>query len=441
VAPGAAGAQPRPNILVIVTDDQRAEGTLVVMPQTQEFFGVGGTRFVNAFATTPLCCPSRASIFTGRYAHNTGVWDNGPLDGFDQTTLFPRVLRRAGYETAVVGKFFNTWPIRRAPPYFDRWALLDVLRPYDNPLFNVNGNVGRRTGYSTDLMARYATQFLRDFERRADDAPWFLYVAPYAPHAPWTPARRHRHAVYPRWRPSPAVGERNRLDKPPYVRARNFTREDANGVRRRQLRTLMAVDDLVGRIVRTLAELGETRRTLAIFTSDNGYLWGDHRFGGERGRAGEKRVPYTASVQVPLLLRWAGRVARGQRDSRLAANIDIAPTVLAAARVRPEWTLDGRSLLAPARRTRLLLEFSGQDGVPTWASLRTRRYQYVEYYASDGRRTFREYYDLVRDPWQLRNLLHDGRPANDPPLASVRHLLQRARRCAGHRPAVAIPCP
>ena len=442
VVPATAGAQPRPNILVIITDDQPAVGTLPVMPRTLAFFGEGGTRFVNAFGTTPLCSPGRVSILTGRYAHNTGVFGNGSTArSLDRSTLFPGLLRRADYETGFVGKFFNAWSIATPPPHFDRWAMLDIRRPYRSATFNLNGSVRRERGHSTDVMARHAVSFLRRFDRHADRAPWLLYVAPAAPHAPWQSPRRHRSAPVPAWDPSPAVGELDRSDKPPYVRAQNFAPRDAAEVRRRQLRTLMAVDDLIGRIARTLEELGETRRTLAIFTSDNGFLWGDHRFGGEFGRAGNKRVPYTASVKVPLLLRWPGRVAAGRVDSRLAATIDIAPTILAAARIRPGWTTDGRSLLSRQRRSRILLEFRRDSGVPTWASLRTRRYQYVEYYAANGNRTFGEYYDLVRDPWQLRNLLRDGTAANDPPLRAVRGMLQRLRRCSGHRPAIATPCP
>jgi arylsulfatase A-like enzyme len=443
VTPTVVGAQQRPNILLVVTDDQAAQGTLLVMPETGAFFGAGGTTFLNAFGTTPLCCPGRASLLSGRYAHNTGVMGNGASvrSFLNRGTVVPRLLRRAGYETGFVGKFFNNWSLGTPPPHFDFWATLDTRRPYRNVAFDVNGRIRRPTGYSTDLMARYAVEFLRRAERRADRAPWFLYVAPAAPHAPWQAPARYRGAEIPAWEPSPAVGERNRSDKPPYVRAQHYTERDAAIVRRHQLRTLMAVDDMVAQIARTLSTLGETRRTLAIFTSDNGFLWGDHRLGGEFGRAGNKRVPYTASVRIPLLLRWPGRVAAGRVDSRLVANVDIAPTILAAARLRPTWSIDGHSLLSRHRRNRILLEFWRESRVPTWASVRTRRYQYVEYYGVNGGRTFSEYYDLVRDPWQLRNLLRDGTAANDPSLTAVRRTLQRLRRCSGHGPAVVRPCP
>ena len=439
----AAAQQARPNILIIVTDDQRAANTMGVMPQTLRYFRGGGRQFTNAFATTPLCCPSRATSLTGRYAHNTGVRQNRP-DGLDRSTLFPRLLRRAGYRTAMAGKFLNRF--RGRPPYFERSArLLRLLQgAYVDPLFMVDGDIRRQTGYSTTLIGQYARRFLRSFEGD-DAAPWFLYLAPVAPHHPWTPAPRYTRSPLPRWSGNPAVFERDRSDKPPYVRTLHFTRADAQIVRAGQLRTLMSVDEMVGRLVATLEDLGEKRDTLAIFTSDNGYLWADHAFGGDFGTAGEKRVPYTASVQVPFFLRWPGRVPRRSRDDRLVGNVDIAPTVLSAARIAPDPAkppLDGRSLLAPGRRGRMLLEYWKERGqpIPTWASLRTRRYQYIEYYTSDGRRSFREYYNLVRDRWQLRNLLGDARAANDPNVRRLQARLARDRRCAG-RGASPRPCP
>jgi arylsulfatase A-like enzyme len=240
------------------------------------------------------------------------------------------------------------------------------------------------------------------------------------------------------WSGNPSIFEGDRSDKPPFVASSDHTFAKARIVRAGQLRTLMSVDDMVAGVFRTLGRLGERRNTLAIYTSDNGFLWADH------GLAG-KRFPYTASVQVPFLVRWPGHVAAGATSGRLTGIVDIAPTVLAAAGVARDPTrppLDGRSLLAPDRRNRLLLEYWRERGhePPTWASLRTKRYQYVEYYGRSGRRTFREYYKLVRDPWQLRNLLHDGNPRNNPNLRSLRDRLARDRRCAG-RGALARPCP
>jgi arylsulfatase A-like enzyme len=424
-----------PNILIIVTDDQRATGTLSVMPNTRRYFQRQGTEYTNAFAATPLCCPSRATLLTGRYAHNTGVRGNRDARRLDRRTLFPRLLRAAGYQTAMAGKFLNRW--RGRPPHFDLWARLVENLDYHDPTFNVNGRTGRVDGYTTDLIGGYASRFLRRFERQ-DDSPWFLYVATTAPHAPWTPAARHRGAPVGSWSGNPSVFEADRSDKPGFVAGSHNTLGRAATVRAGQLRSLMSVDDMVARLLGTLGRLGERRNTLAFYTSDNGYLWADHGLDG-------KRFPYTASVRVPFLIRWPGHVAAGARKGRLTGIVDVAPTALAAAGVahdpaRPP--LDGRSLLAPEKRNRLLLEYwrEAEHQPPTWASLRTKRFQYVEYYDPRGRRTFREYYDLRRDPWQLRNLLHDGDPANNPNVRSLQARLARDRRCAGTG-AVARPCP
>ena len=253
------------------------------------------------------------------------------------------------------------------------------------------------------------------------------------------------------------LGHRSRAGAgtPPYSRKtaptsprtsgeQHYALAEAQRVRTGQLRALMSVDEMVGRIFRKLEELGEKRETLAIFTSDNGFLWADHGIGGEASTAGQKRVPYSASVRVPFFLRWPGRVGAGGTDRRLVGNVDIAPTVLSAAGIAPDPAkppLDGRSLLDSGRRGRMLLEYWKEPGrpIPTWASLRTRRFQYVEYYR-DGRRVFREYYNLLRDPWQLRNLLADGVPSNDPRIGDLQAKLKQDRTCFG-RQGSASPCP
>ncbi len=388
-----------PNVLIFVTDDQRATETMWVMPKTRRYFQAGGVRYPNAFAVTPLCCPSRATILTGRYAHNTGVRSNGPKGprALDRTTLFSRLLQDAGYRTAMVGKFLNSWPLGTRPPHFDRWATGG--RPHIDPMFNVNGDVRRVDGYTTSAVRRFATRFLGDFEAN-DAAPWMLYVAPHSPHFPWVAAARDRSRSVGGWSGNPAVRESDRSDKPPYVRSRSFSLAAGRTVRKGQLRMLMSVDDMVGRVFKALGRLGETRRTLAIFTSDNGYTWTEHGLGNDGHTAGQKRTPYTPSIQIPFFLRWPGHVAAGSRAGRITGTVDIAPTVLDAAGVAPDPTkppLDGRSLVSGERRTRIVLEYWSESWVPTWASLRTRRYQYVEYYKR-GRRIFREYYNLDARP-------------------------------------------
>jgi arylsulfatase A-like enzyme len=427
----------RPNVLIIVTDDQRASGTLAVMPHTRRWFQQGGVTFPHAFATTPLCCPSRASIFTGRYAHNHGIHvrvlpttrTTSPEWGSQRSTI-QSYLHEAGYRTAIFGKYLNGWPFSIDPPHFDEWAVIRVPQgiSYYGGTVNVDGRVRPMREYNTSFIRDRALSFLR--RTTATDQPWFMYVAVKAPHSPFTVEPRYRGAPVPPPRKNPAVNETNLSDKPPFVREERTPFRRTDHTRIRQLRTLMSVDGMVGDLFRELDRLGEVDDTMAILTSDNGVSWGEHQLGG-------KLLPYTESIAVPLLLRWPGHVRAGSVDKRIAANIDIAPTILAASGIRPAsevLPMDGRSLLSPSSRRQLLLEYWGpnfQSHVPTWASIRTPRFQYVEYYDRTRQVTFREYYDLRRDRWQLLNLLHDGDASAHPDVRRLSRRLAIARRCAG----------
>lgn len=422
--------EPRPNILVIVTDDQRV-GSLAVMPHTDRLFRRGGTSFVNAFATTPQCCPSRASILTGMYAHNHGVATNSDAAELDEGATIQRRLGDAGYVTAIVGKYLN-YPgshLDRAnaaidPRFFSRWATF--LGGYFDPLMNIDGRLQTVRGYSTGIVADRGVRLLRSFERR-DGRPWLLYLAPYAPHPPARPEPAYEDAAVPEHDGNPATAERALDDKPGYVRSAAVGRRAIAAERARQLRTLMSVDDLVAEVFAALDDLGETRRTLAVFVSDNGFLWGEH---GMRA----KSSPYDRSVRIPLMLRWPGRVAAGALDRRLAANIDVAPTVLDAAGIAPgtDAAVDGRSLLQPRRRSALALEHSGVHGkIPPWAALRTQRFLYVEYYGRRGRIQTREYYDVESDPWLLDNLLAPPVRPGGPDVDALERALASLRRCRG----------
>jgi arylsulfatase A-like enzyme len=419
LALGAKGARASPNILVIVTDDQRA-GTLGVMPVTHRLFVRHGRAF-RSFVTTPLCCPSRASIFTGLFAHNHGIRTNGTAN-LPQGVTMQRYLHDAGYRTALVGKYLNSWPPEDAPPYFDKWAMGGA---YLDPTFNLNGSMVTRSGYVTTLERRYCLRFLRAFEA-TDDAPWFLYVAPRAPHAPAIPEPKYAEASVPRWHPSPSVFEANRSDKPPWVRTKDASLTAVRDFRTRQLRTLMSVDDLVARLVDELQSLREQRRTIAIFLSDNGFLWGEHGLT-------NKSAAYTEAVSVPMALRWPGHVEPGTTDGRNATNVDVAPTMLAAAGLTPSSPMDGRSLLDSWSRPVVFTEhWDLLEGIPRWKAVRTSRAQYVESYSDDFTRiVFREYYRLTRDPWELRNLLHDGIRANNPDVSGLHDLIEQYRSCSG----------
>jgi arylsulfatase A-like enzyme len=426
---GAAPAAPReaerpPNILLVITDDQRATASMQALPTVRRLFVRGGRTYTNAFATTPLCCPSRASIVSGRYAHNHGVHTNDDGMDLDPDATVQRHLQDAGYRTAVVGKYLNRWDPEVDPAHFDEFAVW-LRGIYRHSSWNVNGTVRRPEGYTTGLMTGFAERFLRRFEQD-DDAPWYLWLGPNAPHSPYSAEHRYKGAKTKGWDGNPATRDRDVSDEPSFIERSQNSIAHARKVRRKQLRTLYSVDDQVAEVYDLLRELDEEEDTLAIFMSDNGFLWGEHGIVG-------KRYAYTQSIQIPLMIRWRGHVEPGSVDDRLAANLDLAPTLLDAAGVAVPRGFDGSSLFGDATRDRLLIEQWGDEEtyVPTMAALRTDTYQYVEYFGRQGRVVAREYYDLVADPWQRLNLLGDADRANDPDTGALARELRRARRCSG----------
>jgi arylsulfatase A-like enzyme len=434
-AQGASSDTP-PNILFIVTDDQRAEGTLGPMPRTRHWFREQGIRFPNGFVTTPLCCPSRATILTGQYAHNHGVHTNLDATDLDQGDTVQRYLHDAGYRTGIAGKFLNGWPLESDPAHFDRWTIFKG--GYKKKLYNVDGQLKKITQYSTTYVAGRAATYLSAFEAR-DDRPWMLYVAPAAPHLPAYPQAKYEETDVGSWNGNPAVKEADRSDKPPSVKESDVSLSMGRDLRKRQLRSLLSVDDLVDGLMRQLGRLEERSRTLAVFMSDNGFFWGEHGLLG-------KRYPYEQSIRVPFFLRWPQQLSPGTTDGRLVANVDLVPTILHATGVPPDpqTPLDGRSLLLPGARDQLFLEHTVEEGkdVPSWGAILGPDIQYVEYYGATGEVVFREYYDLVADPWQLENLLGDGDPANDPPASELDQLsedVERGADCVGTEGPGACP--
>jgi arylsulfatase A-like enzyme len=426
--PGGPGrGSGRPNVLVVVTDDARAE-TLQAMPRTRRWLADGGVTFPQGFATTPSCCPSRASILSGRYVHNHGVLRQQLGERLDQETTVARHLKDAGYRTAMAGKFLNRWPLRRPPPSFDHHA--QANGGYYDQLWQVDGALRRVPTYSTTYIGDRALDWLEEFEGD-DPRPWFLYLAPFAPHDPRVPEPRYAHATFPALDRVGAAGTPEVADAPAYLRRRPpADPTEVAALRTSQLRTLLSVDDLVDRVLRRLQDTGELENTLVFYLSDNGYAWGEHRHVG-------KFVPYTESIRVPFLVRWPGRLPAGTVDDRLVATVDIAPTVLDAAGIAPDpdRPMDGRSLLDPRPRERLLAEYwrdrANAPGIRDWAALRGPDWQYIENYDQPGGAgTFREFYDLTSDPGMERNLLADDDPGNDPP-AGLAAELAAARSCVG----------
>jgi len=417
----------RPNVVVINTDDMRAD-MATALPKIRQWLADGGTTFRNGYVSTPSCCPSRASLMSGRYVHNNGQYQQQTL-GFDLNLTIQRYLHDAGYLTGHAGKFLHWLDLSVEAPNFDRWTYFKG--GYENVYMNFDGTVRRSQGYSTTIVFDRAIEYVNDFEGRDDARPFYLYLAPIAPHDPSIAEPKYASATVPAHQPDPSYMEADRTDKPSFVRNQNPTVAAVLATRTAMIRTLYTVDDQVDRLMRHLQATGELANTLVIFTSDNGYLLGEHK-------ATSKFLPYRKAVEVPFLVRWPGRVPAGAVDDRLVTHVDIAPTILAATGVsQAHATLDGRNILAGTARQRALTEYwndpNNNPNIPTWASIRTAAYQYTEYYnsATPATVTFREYYNLQADPYQLVNLLADGVPANDPDTVPLSQTLQAARQCAG----------
>lgn len=433
-----------PNVIVVMTDDQALD-TMWAMPRTRRLIGDAGTTYENFFVSFPLCCPSRATFLTGQYAHNHGVRNNHPPNGgyqaLDSERTLPVWLTRAGYRTGLVGKYLNGYGEEGAetevPPGWSEWYGLPAKakqRAYDFDL-NENGEIvhygepGEAGPYKTEVLEARATSFVE--RAAAGRRPFFLWVATNGPHRDSSlpddaernpePAARDRGAFDGRRAPRHAsMAEADVTDKPrevrelPQLSAARKQRLDREYVS--QLESLQSIDRLVARLVRRVRAAGELERTVFVFTSDNGYLRGQHRLEG-------KSRPYEEAIRVPLMIRGPG-FAAGARDQRLTANIDLAPTVLALSGARADLTVDGTSLFddGAARRDAVLLEVFDRD--QAFQGLRTERWAYAEYESGD-----RELYDLRADPQQLQNLADDRRSREV--VESLAGQLERLRTCRG----------
>ncbi|WP_169734304.1 sulfatase family protein [Hamadaea tsunoensis] len=410
---------PKPNILLINTDDQRWD-TMRVMPKTMKWLK-NARGFDRATVSIPSCCPSRSGLISGRYPHNNKVRHQDDAPNMDMSTTMPVLLRKAGYHTAMAGKFLNSWPLDSPPPGFDHYSAMhggyQGFKTFtDNKLEWVNA-------YSTTWYANRLKGWISGFDA-ADTKPWFAYYAPYAPHRPSTPEAKYKNAsVGSCLQP----GEADVNDKPAWLKWTKPDTKLADQVCHDQLRTLLSVDDSVDLLLSDLDKRGELSHTLVAFTSDNGYLWGEHN-------RIEKFVGYLPSLRVPLLLRWDGHVTAGV-DHRMTNQLDITATLLAAAGVTlPKNHLDGRSLLGPARTGYILSEYwldTKNSRVPDWGMLWNGSVQYIENY-DQGKLTFKELYHTDTDPGELTNVLHGQVSAADQQLANQLHdQLTAARSCAG----------
>jgi arylsulfatase A-like enzyme len=424
-----AAARPRPNIVFVLMDDLRWDalgiaGHPFVKTPNIDRLGREGAYFENHFVTTPLCSPSRGSFLTGQYVHTHGVTDNRDHAELSHKLVTHALhLRKAGYETAFVGKW-HMGNDSSPRPGWDKWVSFRGQGQYENPLLNIDGQEQKTQGYMTDLLTKHAVEFVRKDRNK----PFLLYLPHKAVHGPFTPAERHKD-LYTNDPIRRAPSAQDTLEGKPMLQR---TVEgmpplkpgagSGDDLVRNQLRCLQAVDDGVGEIRRTLEEKKQLDNTLFIFSSDNGYLWGEHCLG-------DKRPSYEESIRIPMVARWPGVVKPGTKIPQMTLNIDMAPTFLEAAGVRPPKEMQGQSLvpLLAGRpvtwRASFLCEYFAEKQfprIPSWQGVRTERWKYTHYTELAG---MDELYDLKSDPYEMKNRIAD--PSAKAALAEMKAELAR----------------
>jgi arylsulfatase A-like enzyme len=461
----AAAVAAQPNVVVIMVDDMNLSA-LAYLPQVRALIATPGTTFTNSVVSYSLCCPSRATFLTGQYAHNHDVLGNTPPDGGyaklrgDET--LPVWLGRAGYATGHVGKYLNGYGTQtptEIPPGWTEWYGSVDPTTYRMWGYTLNENGTLRTYgspavedpalYQTDVYAAKAVSFIN---RRAPGVqPFFLSFAPLAPHGEGAsganlsqrnprPAPRHRGDLDSVTLPKPPNwNEADVSDKPAAIRALPLigpaAEQRIEDVRMRgRLESLLAVDEAVASIVAELRAHGELNNTVLIFTSDNGWMQGEHRI--TQGKV----VPYEESIRVPLIIRGPG-VPAGRQVNTIAANIDLAPTILEVAGATAGVSVDGRSLIpianSPDVELRGIVIETGPRQSGNWyVGIRSARWKYVEHSTGE-----RELYDLNLDPYELTSLHADPRYTQVRQALAAR--LASLRDCAGDacRQWTPVPAP
>lgn len=404
----------QPNIIVIMTDDQDDMGSIDSIPNVQAL-AHQGTRFINSFVTTPLCSPSRTSFLTGQYAHNHGIWDNDNAH-IQFRPLEPNTLnvwlQNAGYSTGLIGKYMNGFTSKTyVPPGWNSFKALLTLAPsqgggyYDFEM-NENGVGVKYSGidnYSTDIFTNQAVNFID-----AQTGPFFLLITARAPHSPATPATIYEHTFDAVPLPSrPNFNEYDVSDKSHWVHDLPWMTpsqvNNATRIFRQRRETLLSVDDMVGVIRNELLTVNKLNNTIIVYTSDNGYSEGQHRWI-------EKQLPYEEDVRVPLIISGPGIPQNETRD-KLAINLDLTATIAEWSGAVSSNPLDGRSLIpiindgATRWRRAFMVESKSQSNnvEPTFVrAVRALRYIYARF-ESEAFGIEEEIYDLNRDEFQMQS--------------------------------------
>ena len=429
-APRHARRDP-PNIIFIMTDDQRwdalsAAGNTILRTPNIDRIATGGVRFTEAFVTNALCAPSRASLLTGQYSHAHGVITNasGP-EFFNQPGLRPdevtfvTLLRRAGYHTAIAGK----WHLRSWPEGFDQWVVFPGQGAYHDPEMIANGMRIKLRGHADDIVGDQALTFLR---QRPKDKPFCLLYQFKSPHRSWMPAARFAKAFDDIEIPVPRTFEDRLAGRPEALRAAEMAIADMPDFRDRGVseslpraerarlnlqhlvknyyRVLLSVDENVGRVLDLLDSEGIAENTIVVYTSDNGFFLGEHGLF-------DKRLMYEPSIRVPMLVRYPARIRSGIVDTtHMVLNIDVAPTLLELAGVPVPARMHGRSFFpvvtnpsAPWRDAFLheFYEYPAEHCVRKNRGVRTARWKLIHFWEQPEEW---ELYDLERDPDEMNNL-------------------------------------
>jgi N-acetylglucosamine-6-sulfatase len=439
-----------PNIVFVLVDDMRwdetrAAGHPIVETPNMDRLAREGARFLNAFASTPLCSPSRASFLTGQYAHAHGIVDNTARSSH-ALPVFPRDLQQAGYRTG----FFGKWHMGNdaSPrPGFTRWVAIPGQGEAVDPQLNVDGERIRARGYVTDVL----TDYVEDFMQQPGDRPFLAYLAHKAIHpnvvqlddgrvvpVPGQPggfvaAERHRGRYAGRPMPrrpnafKPPIGKPallRRIDNLPPLGQETATTDDEM---RGRLEMLLAVDESLGRILGVLEKAGALDTTVVVLAGDHGYFYGEH------GLSEERRLAYEEAIRMPLFIRYPPAVPAGATPGELVMNIDVAPTLLGLAGLTAPSQMQGRSLVplfngsARGWRSSVLIEYFSDTVFPRirtmgYTAIRTRRHKYIQYLEL---KNMDELYDLESDPFEEHNLVGvpAARPAHDRMRIELRRLL------------------
>lgn len=452
-----AASPARPNVVFVLTDDQRWDhmscaGHRFLKTTNLDRLAAEGGRFANAFVTTSLCSPSRASYLSGLYAHSHGVIDNF-TDYPAALPSFPRRLQEAGYETAWIGKWHMGEQNDEKRPGFDYWASHKGQGDYYDTTFNVNGDRRVLKGYYTTAV----TDLAADWIRQRGDRPFLLVLGHKAPHTPYLAEEKYRH-VYddvPISYPESAFDLQGKPDwvvqrlatwhgiyGPLYGFRKSFPDTRPEGVAdfaafaRAYAATIRSIDDSVGRVYEALRETGRLDNTLIIFAGDNGMFLGEHGMT-------DKRAMHDPSIRVPFLMRYPPLIRPGTVVEQMTLNIDLAPSILEICGAPPLEKIHGRSMVpllagkADSWRRSWCYEYNYEKQfpyTPNVRGVRTDQCKYIHYPHGDGGpdRHKAELYNLKDDPGELHNLIDD--PAQAARLVDLKAELDRLMKETGALP-------